>query len=97
MAEHLVLLLHGAALRELSMDQHFQGVGQAARLLRKQGKISNRLSKKLLLLDSSAALVRHITTASSDKLLHDLRAELHAPYVASDVSAAETAPDESNV
>lgn len=74
MAATLVLDAHGQALRALATHtgQHFQGLHGAARLLRRQGILDNRLTKKLALLDAAASITRHITTVSVANLIREI-------------------------
>ena len=63
---HLLLLeLHGVALRLVSQSNNYQGLAQAARALRAQGKVDNSTAKRLAQLDTVAGWVRHITQARS--------------------------------
>ena len=66
----LIADLHGDLLREISafMCVHWQGLGQAARALRKRNIIDGALTKKLILLDGAYNLSRHITVISANRL-----------------------------
>ena len=77
-AEGLLMGLHGSALRMLSdaSEIHFQGLGMAARMARKQGKISARMCKKLVDVATAYNLVRHVTRMSCKELLSDVASEL---------------------
>jgi cold shock CspA family protein len=77
-ANYLVVLAHGSSLRALSdaAGEHFEGLGVAARLLRKRKLLSNKLAKKLVRLDECAAILRHITKASCSALAHSIQEEL---------------------
>ena len=77
-SELLVLELHGRLLRSLAVEagQHFQGLAQAARFLKRSGRISPVTTNKLLKLDAAYNLVRHITAISVARCESDLAAEL---------------------
>ena len=77
-AEGLLMGLHGSALRMLSdaSEMHFQGLGMAARMARKQGKISTRMCRKLLDVATAYNLVRHVTRMSCKEMLSDIASEL---------------------
>ena len=66
-AESLVLSLHGQLLRMIAARTglHFQGLSQASRRLRSIGWISLPVAKKLVMIDHSFNLIRHITCAST--------------------------------
>ena len=69
-APHQIIAdLHGDLLREISAFTcvHWQGLGQAARALRKRNIIDGALTKKLILLDGAYNLSRHITVISADQ------------------------------
>ena len=51
------------------------GLGALSRRGRKEGRISNRVSRKLCKVDECFALLRHITQASASQMLLDLRSE----------------------
>ena len=61
--------LHGDLLREISAFTcvHWQGLGQAARALRKRNIIDGTQAKKLILLDGACNLSRHITVISANQ------------------------------
>ena len=63
----LIADLHGDLLREISALTcvHWQGLGQAARALRKYNIIDGTQAKKLIMLDGAYNLSRHITVISS--------------------------------
>ena len=65
----LIADLHGDLLREMSAFTcvHWQGLGQAARALRKRNIIDGTQAKKLILLDGAYNLSRHITVISSNQ------------------------------
>ena len=75
---------------------HYQGLAQAARKSRGLGLISNPLCKKLCMVDSCFALLRHITGPSTKSLIAEVDAALGAPVdldsvpssTAGDVSSA---------
>jgi len=78
MAEALIGALHGRALRALAgaLDVHVQGLQQGARLCRRRGLLSNRLARKLLVIDHAFALSRHVTEQSVSQFLAELEGEL---------------------
>lgn len=59
------------ALRELSKFQQFEGLSQAARVLRRRG-LPAKMVKRLTHLDSAYHVARHISERSCDTFLHDL-------------------------
>ena len=65
----LIADLHGDLLREISAFTcvHWQGLGQAARALRKRKVIDGALTKKFILLDGAYNLSRHITVISANQ------------------------------
>mmetsp|Transcript_588 Transcript_588/g.1847 ORF Transcript_588/g.1847 Transcript_588/m.1847 type:complete len:379 (+) Transcript_588:55-1191(+) len=68
MAELLVAQLHGKLLRRVCHEVHYQGLGVAARILCRQGKLPSALAKKLQVPDNAFAVLRHITLPSSEAL-----------------------------
>ena len=91
----LILQAHGEALRLIadSTGQHFQGLAQASRTLRKQGLPSN-VARKLQHLDAAASLARHITSVSLRNFLADLQGGIASRDTVT-VGAAQAAPHES--
>ena len=79
-SEVLILELHGRLLRTFAVEagQHFQGLAQAARFLKRSGRISAATANKLLKLDFAFNLVRHITTISVCRFEEDLVSELRS-------------------
>ena len=77
-SELLILELHGRLLRTFAVEvgQHFQGLAQSARFLKRSGRISAATANKLLKLDSAFNLVRHITAISVSRFEADLVSEL---------------------
>ena len=77
-SEMLILELHGRLLRTVAIEvgQHFQGLAQAARVLKRTGRISSATANKLLKLDNAYNLVRHITAISVSRFEADLFSEL---------------------
>ena len=77
-SELLILELHGRLLRTFAVEvgQHFQGLAQSARFLKRSGRISAATANKLLKLDSAFNLVRHITAISVCRFEADLVSEL---------------------
>ena len=77
-SELLILQLHGRLLRIFAVEagQHFQGLAQAARFLKRSGRISAATANKLLKLDSAFNLVRHITAISVGRFEAHLVSEL---------------------
>ena len=65
----LIADLHGDLLREISAFTcvHWQGLGQAARALRKRKVIDGASTKELILLDGAYNLSRHITVISANQ------------------------------
>lgn len=78
MAEALIYALHGEALRTLSdeIGPHFEGVQAGARLARKLGRISDKMFKRLTVLDHAFSLQRHITKAKASQVMLDLERAL---------------------
>lgn len=72
----LVWQCDGEALRLMSRRTHHQGVAQAAHVLRKESTLTNRTYKRLIALDNAHQIVRHMTAASSHRLVRELRGEL---------------------
>ena len=75
MAAALTLEAHGQVLRiaaELA-GVHFQGLGAVAGRLRKCGITNRSLLRRLAALDAAAAVLRHITVVSTQRLEDDLR------------------------
>ena len=93
-ATALILQAHGEALRLIadSTGQHFQGLAQASRTLRKQGLPSN-VARKLQHLDAAASLARHITSVSLRNFLADLQGGIASRDTVT-VGAAHAAPHE---
>jgi len=81
MVELLIAELHGKSLRCITSARgtHFQGLGAAARSLRAQRHISNKMSNKLLNIDAAFGLSRHITAISVANFLSELDKELFKP------------------
>lgn len=65
-AFQLIVTLHGRLLRIIcsTTNMHFQGLTTAARYLRSKNIVSNKVAKKLTMIDSSFALMRHVTYQS---------------------------------
>ena len=65
----LIADLHGDLLREISAFTcvHWQGLGQAARALRKRNITDGAQAKKLILFDGAFNLSRHITVISANQ------------------------------
>jgi hypothetical protein len=78
MADLLVLSLHARLVREIAKNQaqHFEGLGAAARHLRRRGFIDSRLQRKLLGVETAYNVSRHITEASADELCCRLSSHL---------------------
>ena len=73
---HVILgELHNAALRYIcdATGLHFQGLTQAARLLRKKKLISDPLAKKLPQLDIAYAWARYANIARAHNFLQGIR------------------------
>ena len=84
----LVFELHGAMLRSASqhVGRHFQGLGQAGRSLRSSGHISSSMMKKLIRIDDTFNVMRHITSASVSNHLETFQKELADSLAALDDS-----------
>eukprot|EP00929_Paragymnodinium_shiwhaense_P095721 TRINITY_DN5699_c0_g1_i8.p1 TRINITY_DN5699_c0_g1~~TRINITY_DN5699_c0_g1_i8.p1 ORF type:complete len:193 (-),score=33.28 TRINITY_DN5699_c0_g1_i8:617-1195(-) len=78
MAHQLIFDCYTACLRICSAraDAHYAGLAAASRLLRRQGRISNKMAKKLVHLDSAFNLLRHATTISCKDVVQVLDNEL---------------------
>jgi len=74
----LIQELHGLLLRTLAvkLGKHLQGLGHAGRFMRNQGMISANSAKKLVMLDHSYNLVRHITKVSANQFFDGILEEL---------------------
>ena len=70
MADFLVFTLHGALVRAAARHEecHFEGLGEAARKLWRNGRIGGALKKKLLAVETAYNVTRHITQASARDL-----------------------------
>eukprot|EP00929_Paragymnodinium_shiwhaense_P073820 TRINITY_DN37714_c0_g1_i1.p1 TRINITY_DN37714_c0_g1~~TRINITY_DN37714_c0_g1_i1.p1 ORF type:complete len:324 (+),score=60.34 TRINITY_DN37714_c0_g1_i1:107-1078(+) len=66
----LVFEAHGKTLRYISaeLDEHFQGLTQAAHSLRRRQLVSAGLSKRLIQLDNAFSILRHISVVSNKRL-----------------------------
>eukprot|EP00929_Paragymnodinium_shiwhaense_P056373 TRINITY_DN28216_c0_g1_i2.p1 TRINITY_DN28216_c0_g1~~TRINITY_DN28216_c0_g1_i2.p1 ORF type:complete len:258 (+),score=34.76 TRINITY_DN28216_c0_g1_i2:110-883(+) len=71
-APSLIFHLHSALLRGLAArsDRHFEGLAQAARLL----KLPSRLRKRCMAVDTAFQLVRHITKVSAQTCIDEVLA-----------------------
>ena len=76
--EGLLAELHGALLRKCSnrLGVHCQGLAQASRRLKQMGLIEPRMANKLIQIDFSFNLIRHITQASVDGYIGALASKL---------------------
>ena len=74
----LILALHGRLLRALAVEvgQHFQGLAQAARSLKRAGRLSPATASKLTKVDTAFNLVRHVTAVSAGRFEEDLLMEM---------------------
>ena len=65
--------LHRQLLRELSRTtgRHFQGLRSAAAHLRREGLITNKLTKKLARIDDACALNMHVTLISAASVMEE--------------------------
>ena len=79
-AEHLIYDLHGQLLRTLAfeMKAHYQGIAQAARMCKRQGRISAAVANKLVKLDFAYHLIRHVTEVSTEVFLQGVLTELRS-------------------
>ena len=66
--------LHGHVLRKLAADTgvDFMGLEQAARFCRKAGYIDNRISKKIVALDTAFNVVRHLHAARASRFIAEV-------------------------
>ena len=73
-AASILANLHGQLLREIARGtgRHFQGLRSAATHLRREGLITNKLTKKLARIDDACALNRHVTVISAATLMEEL-------------------------
>jgi len=71
-----VMHLHRVLIGEVSLlaDVHFQGLRAAASFLRRRRLISPSIARRLVAVDVSYNLLRHITSVNSKRLLCDVRA-----------------------
>jgi len=76
----LVAECHGMVLRELccSASAHFAGLTVAARRMNREGKLTARTRRRLEAIDTCYAIMRHVTMASCESLVRDVRQELRA-------------------
>ena len=74
MAAALVMECHGHCLRLAAEvgGLHFQGLGALAACLRRSGRPSTRLLRRLAQLDAAAGVLRHITVVSVAELEQEL-------------------------
>ena len=74
----LVTETHGEAMRMIAslVGQHFEGGNQAARVLKREKKISPATSRRLDCLAIAYSLVRHIDVVMCRDFLRDLELEL---------------------
>eukprot|EP00929_Paragymnodinium_shiwhaense_P107487 TRINITY_DN73607_c0_g1_i1.p1 TRINITY_DN73607_c0_g1~~TRINITY_DN73607_c0_g1_i1.p1 ORF type:complete len:306 (-),score=76.45 TRINITY_DN73607_c0_g1_i1:418-1335(-) len=77
-AASIVAKAHGSALRALCDEagMHYQGLRSAASSLRKQGRLSSSLAKKLGRLDDAFCINRHVSGPGMDTLLERISSEL---------------------
>jgi len=70
--------VHGELLRasSSSLGLHVQGLAQAARLLRRKGRISGRTAKKLVVIDNAHNVSRQITSVSAAQFVAAVLDEL---------------------
>ena len=73
-AASILANLHGQLLREIARGtgRHFQGLRSAAAHLRREGQITNKLTKKLARIDDACALNRHVTAVSAAAVIEEL-------------------------
>mmetsp|Transcript_130021 Transcript_130021/g.324057 ORF Transcript_130021/g.324057 Transcript_130021/m.324057 type:complete len:296 (+) Transcript_130021:130-1017(+) len=78
MAEALIYKLHEDALHLISdvFGPHVEGLQAGARLARRQGLVSNKLFKRLTIVDNAFSLQRHITRASANQIMQALENHL---------------------
>ena len=86
MADLLLFRLHGMALRELSdhFQRHFQGLSAAARFARSRRVITDCVCKRLVRVDESVQLLRHVTQASVNSYMDELVNMLSSATLAHD-------------
>eukprot|EP00927_Polykrikos_kofoidii_P049773 TRINITY_DN43786_c0_g1_i1.p1 TRINITY_DN43786_c0_g1~~TRINITY_DN43786_c0_g1_i1.p1 ORF type:complete len:234 (-),score=73.08 TRINITY_DN43786_c0_g1_i1:80-781(-) len=84
---HLLNECHGLSLRIPSdaLSMHLDCLSVFARMGRKKGILSNKICCKLVAVDDAFSLLRHITHASLQHLVCDLKAEITAPVAKGDV------------
>ena len=73
-AASILANLHGQLLREIARGtgRHYQGLRSAAAHLRREGLITNKLTKKLARIDDACALNRHVTVISAASVMEEL-------------------------
>ena len=77
-AAALVFQIHGSMLRSAChrAGRHFEGLAQAARFLRQRGYISTPMLKKLIRIDDTFNVLRHITKESGNNYLSAFQKEI---------------------
>ena len=77
-AAALVFQIHGSMLRSAChrAGRHFEGLAQAARFLRQRGYISTPMLKKLIRIDDTFNVLRHITKESVNNYLNAFQKEI---------------------
>ena len=70
---------------------HFMGLSQAAHYCQKQFGMSNKMTKKLRMLDASFNCVRHIDEVITDEFVQDIQRFLMQACLAEDVGGKEGA------
>ena len=70
-------------LREIARGtgRHFQGLRSAAAHLRREGLITNKLTKKLARIDDARALNRHVTVISAASVVEELGLCIQPKYL----------------
>eukprot|EP00929_Paragymnodinium_shiwhaense_P112451 TRINITY_DN80707_c0_g1_i1.p1 TRINITY_DN80707_c0_g1~~TRINITY_DN80707_c0_g1_i1.p1 ORF type:complete len:241 (+),score=58.43 TRINITY_DN80707_c0_g1_i1:59-724(+) len=79
MVVDLVCATHGSLLRMLSdaADRHFEGLGSASRYF--SNSLSSKQRRWLKNIDTSFAVLRHITSCSAKNFEHDILQSIKAP------------------
>ena len=92
----LILQVHSALMRTMAsmIGIHFMGLSQAAHYCQKQFGMSNKMTKKLRMLDASFNCVRHIDEVITNEFVQDTQRFLKQARTAKDAGGKECAYEE---